>query len=120
MIAKLNSERAGLNERARELMRAEGQLGKGEVKVGEASFAVGDEVITRVNDHHQQIYNRERWRVEAAEVEARAVALAGIDTARRCVSISTTWGGWVWPTRRWTARSSTSPPRARARRPTST
>jgi hypothetical protein len=83
MIAKLNSERARLNDRARELLRAEGQLGKEEIKVGDACFAVGDEVITRVNDHRQQIYNRERWRVEAVEAEARAVALVGIDTARR-------------------------------------
>ncbi len=67
MIAKLNREREHLNARARELMKAEGRLGDEEIRVGESSFAAGDEVITRVNDHRAQIYNRERWRVEAVD-----------------------------------------------------
>ena len=66
MIAKSNFEREHLNARARELMRAEGQL--------------GDEVITRVNDQRAQIYNRERWRIEAVEPESGRMRLAGIDT----------------------------------------
>jgi hypothetical protein len=86
MVAKRNREREHLNTRARELMKAEGQLGEQEIRVGEWSFAAGDEVITRVNDHRAQIYNRERWRVEAVDARAQAVELVGIDTARRvCV-----------------------------------
>jgi hypothetical protein len=86
MVAKLNREREHLNARARELMKAEGRLGEQEIRVGESSFAVGDEVITRVNDHKAQIYNRERWRVESVDPESGAVVLDGIDTAGRvCV-----------------------------------
>jgi conjugative relaxase-like TrwC/TraI family protein len=83
MIAKLNSERERLNERAREAMRAEGRLGTEEIEVGGRRFAPGDEVITRVNDQCAQIFNRERWRVEAVDPQAGTVALLGIDTDRR-------------------------------------
>ncbi|HYC81455.1 MAG TPA: AAA family ATPase [Solirubrobacterales bacterium] len=83
MIAKSNSEREHLNVRARELMRAEGQLGAEEVEVGGQRFAAGDEVITRVNDQRAQIYNRERWRVESVDVESGRMRLAGIDTNRQ-------------------------------------
>jgi hypothetical protein len=86
MIAKLNSERERLNERAREAMRAEGWLGAEEIEVGGRRFAAGDEVITRVNDQRAQIFNRERWRVESVDPKEGAVDLVGIDTARRlCV-----------------------------------
>lgn len=83
MVAKRNAEVARLNALAREVMRAEGRLGDREFEVGEARFAVGDQVITRVNDHRAEIYNRERWRVEAIDAEGRGVVLVGIDTARR-------------------------------------
>jgi conjugative relaxase-like TrwC/TraI family protein len=83
MVAKRNAEVGKLNVLARELMKAEGRLGAQEIEVGEARFAAGDQVITRVNDHKRQIYNRERWRVAEVDVEALAVVLDGIDTARR-------------------------------------
>jgi ATP-dependent exoDNAse (exonuclease V) alpha subunit len=83
MIAKLNREREALNERARELLRSEGRLGAEELIVGGRPFAVGDEVITRVNDQRAQVFNRERWLIEGVEVESGSVRLAGIDTARR-------------------------------------
>jgi conjugative relaxase-like TrwC/TraI family protein len=86
MIAKRNSEVAELNVRAREALKAEGRLGGVEIEVGGERFAAGDQVITRVNDHAAQIYNRERWRVAEVDVEAQAVVLDGIDTRRRvCV-----------------------------------
>jgi conjugative relaxase-like TrwC/TraI family protein len=86
MVAKRNAEVAKLNELAREVMRAEGRLGSVEIEVGEGRFAVGDQVITRINDHKAEIYNRERWRVAEVDPEAQTVALDGIDTARRvCV-----------------------------------
>jgi hypothetical protein len=96
MVAKLNREREHLNARARKLMKAEGQLGEQEIRVGESSFAVGDEVITRVNDHRAQIYNRERWRVEAVDAEAQTVELVGIDTRGR-VCVDSDYLGRVSP-----------------------
>lgn len=96
MVAKLNREREHLNARARELMKAEGRLGAHEIRVGGAAFAVGDEVITRINDHRAQIYNRERWRVEAVDARAQAVELVGIDTARR-VCVDSDYLGRVSP-----------------------
>ncbi|MBS1679678.1 MAG: relaxase domain-containing protein [Actinobacteria bacterium] len=83
MIARANSERAHLNERARELRRLEGRLGSEEIEVGGRRFAAGEEVITRVNDRKAQVYNRERWTVESVDAEKGRMTLAGIDTQRR-------------------------------------
>ena len=83
MIARANSERAHLNERARELLRSEGRLGSEEIEVGGRRFATGEEVITRVNDQSARIYNRERWTVEAVDAERRRMTLAGVDAERR-------------------------------------
>jgi len=86
MVAKRNVEVQRLNALARETMRAEGRLGSAEIEVGELCFAAGDQVITRVNDHRNGIYNRERWVVRAVDPEARTVVLDGIDTRGRvCV-----------------------------------
>ena len=60
MIAKRNRDVERLNATAREVMREQGKLGAEEIVVGEASFAAGDRVITRVNDRQAEIYNRER------------------------------------------------------------
>ncbi|MGE5527202.1 MAG: MobF family relaxase [Methanosarcina sp.] len=86
MLAKRNAEVRELNQMARERLRAEAKLGAEEIKVGEASFAVGDQVITRINDQRLQVYNRERWRIAEVDVESRRLVLDGIDTLRRvCV-----------------------------------
>jgi hypothetical protein len=86
MIAKRNVEVERLNELAREVRKQAGKLGAAEIEVGEASFAPGDQVITRVNDRQHHIYNRERWRIAEVDVEAHSVVLDGIDTRRRvCV-----------------------------------
>jgi conjugative relaxase-like TrwC/TraI family protein len=86
MIAKRNAEVAELNALARERMAAAGRLGAEEVRVGEASFAVGDQVITRINDQRQNIYNRERWHVAEVDAESGSAVLVGIDTRGRvCV-----------------------------------
>jgi ATP-dependent exoDNAse (exonuclease V) alpha subunit len=55
MVAKRNVEVERLNATARELMRSEGRLGAEEVEVGEARFAAGDQVITRINDRANDI-----------------------------------------------------------------
>ena len=52
-------------------MREAGRLGGEEIEVGEARFAAGDQVITRVNDRAADIYNRERWRVAEVDAERR-------------------------------------------------
>jgi len=83
MVAKRNAEVERLNALAREVMKAEGRLGGREVEVGEATFAAGDQVITRVNDHAARIYNRERWLVDSVDPEGRGVILAGIDAPGR-------------------------------------
>lgn len=83
MVAKRNAEVGRLNALAREVMRSEGRLGEVEIEIGEGRFAVGDQVITRVNDHRAGIYNRERWRVEAIDAEGRGVGLHGVDADRR-------------------------------------
>ncbi len=85
MVAKRNAEVERLNALARGVMKTEGRLGEREFEVGEARFAVGDQVITRVNDHRARIYNRERWRVKAIDAEGRGVGLVGVDTDRRVV-----------------------------------
>jgi len=82
MVAKQNAEVARLNEIAREVRRQAGQLGRQEIEVGEASFAVGDLVITRVNDPRAEIFNRERWRIAEADAAERRMTLEGIDQAK--------------------------------------
>jgi conjugative relaxase-like TrwC/TraI family protein len=83
MVAKANAEVERLNATARELMRAEGRLGAQEIEVGGAHFAAGDQVITRVNDQSQDIYNRERWLVAEVDAVKERITLEGIDRARR-------------------------------------
>jgi conjugative relaxase-like TrwC/TraI family protein len=83
MMAKRNAEVERLNATARELMRSEGRLGEKEIEVGEARFAAGDQVITRVNDRANDIYNRERWQVAEVDPKRGRIVLDGIDQARR-------------------------------------
>ncbi|MGN6216150.1 MAG: MobF family relaxase [Solirubrobacterales bacterium] len=86
MLAKRNAEVRELNQMAREKMRAEAKLGAEELQVGEARFAVGDQVITRINDQRLQVFNRERWRIAEVDAGSRRLVLDGIDTLRRvCV-----------------------------------
>jgi conjugative relaxase-like TrwC/TraI family protein len=82
MVAKRNAEVERLNATARELMRSEGRLGEKEIEVGEARFAAGDLIITRVNDRANDIYNRERWQVVDVDPERGRVVLDGTDQAR--------------------------------------
>lgn len=83
MIAKRNLDVERLNAMAREVRRQEGKLGAEEIEVGDARFAAGDQVITRVNDRQTEIYNRERWQVAEVDAQQRRVVLEGIDQARR-------------------------------------
>lgn len=83
MVAKRNAEVERLNALARVVMKDEGRLGGREVEVGEATFAAGDQVITRVNDHAARIYNRERWLVESVDPEGTGIVLVGLDASGR-------------------------------------
>ena len=83
MVAKQNVEVERLNAMARALRQEAGQLGEQEVEVGEARFAAGDQVITRVNDRAADIYNRERWQIAEVDPDQRRVVLEGVDQARR-------------------------------------
>jgi conjugative relaxase-like TrwC/TraI family protein len=86
MIAKRNAEVGELNRLARVVMKEGGRLAGPEIVVGEEPFAVDDQIITRINDHSQRIYNRERWRISELRAESGTLVLDGIDTARRvCV-----------------------------------
>jgi conjugative relaxase-like TrwC/TraI family protein len=82
MVAKQNAEVARLNKIAREVRRQAGQLGAQEIEVGEAGFAAGDLVITRVNDPRAEIFNRERWRIAEVDAAERRMTLEGIDQAK--------------------------------------
>jgi len=82
MVAKQNAEVRKLNEIAREVRRQAGQLGAKEIEVGEASFAVGDLVITRVNDRAAEVFNRERWRIAEVDAGEGRMTLEGIDQAK--------------------------------------
>jgi conjugative relaxase-like TrwC/TraI family protein len=83
MVAKRNADVRKLNELAREVRRQDGQLGAQEIEVGEAGFAAGDQVITRVNDPCAEVFNRERWQVVEVDAAERRVVLDGIDQAKR-------------------------------------
>jgi len=61
MIARRTRDVADLNQRARELLLAEGMVGAQSLTVGGQHFAVGDRVVTRINT--PQVSNRERWEV---------------------------------------------------------
>jgi hypothetical protein len=82
MVAKRNADVRKLNELAREVRRQDGQLGAQEIEVGEAGFAAGDLVITRVNDPRAEIFNRERWRIAEVDAAERRMTLEGIDQAK--------------------------------------
>lgn len=61
MIARRTRDVAELNERARELLVADGTVAAQSLLIGGQQFAVGDRVVTRINT--PQVSNRERWEV---------------------------------------------------------
>ncbi len=83
MIAKRNTDVAKLNALAREVRMDAGRLGPAEIVVGEARFAAGDQVITRVNDRSAEVFNRERWQVAEVDPEKHSAVLEGVDQAKR-------------------------------------
>lgn len=76
MIARRIRDVADLNDRAREVLRAEGHLGTETIEVGGRPFAAGDRVITRVNK--PRVSNRERWEIVGLDSRERNMRLRRI------------------------------------------
>jgi len=75
MIAHRRDDVAELNQRARAVMRATGQLGPDELDVGERAFAVGDRVVCQRNDRTLGVVNGQRGEIAAIDGESRGVWL---------------------------------------------
>lgn len=67
MVAGHRSTVADLNERARELLRAGGQLGPDIFEAGALSFALGDEVLAHKNRYDLGLLNGDRCVVRGAD-----------------------------------------------------
>ena len=79
MIALRRADVADLNDRARALMRASGQLGPDRLRVGERDFAIGDQVVTLKNAGRLGVVNGTRGVVTAIDGEASELALRTTD-----------------------------------------
>ena len=76
MVAARRSTVADLNERARQLLVARGELGEEVLAAGGLSFAVGDEVLALRNDYGLGVLNGSRGTVASATNDALKVELA--------------------------------------------
>ena len=83
MVAKRNTEVERLNATAREADASRGRLGAQEIEVGEARFAAGDQVITRVNDRQRRHLQPRALAGGRGRPRARRIVFDGIDQARR-------------------------------------
>ncbi len=83
MITQRNSEVERLNAMARELLHEHGSLGAAEIEVGGQAFAVGDQVVTRVNAPANGVSNRMRWQVADVDAERYSLTLDCLDQERR-------------------------------------
>jgi conjugative relaxase-like TrwC/TraI family protein len=63
MIAMRTRDVDDLNQRAREQMRAHGQLRGADVEMGDRSFSVGDDIVARKNDRRLGVVNGDRARI---------------------------------------------------------
>jgi len=86
MIARRLRDVAELNARAREVLVTEGRLGGPSVIVGGERFAVGDSLLTRVNN--KLVSNRERWTVIGVDASATHLKLQRIGADERTVVLS--------------------------------
>jgi ATP-dependent exoDNAse (exonuclease V) alpha subunit len=76
MVAARRSSVADLNNRARELLSAKGELGEPVLESGGVSFAVGDEVLALRNAYGLGLLNGSRGVVRSANDDALTVELA--------------------------------------------
>ena len=75
MIAHRRTDVADLNQRARERMHADQRLGDTELTFGERTFAEGDRVLARRNDHQLGVTNGTRARVSDVDLERRSLTI---------------------------------------------
>jgi conjugative relaxase-like TrwC/TraI family protein len=95
MIARRTRDVADLNERARQLLMAEGRVGEKAVSVGGQQFGVGDRVVTRNNT--PQVSNRERWKVVAVDQAKQWIDLQRLGQERRGVRLDSDYLERVTP-----------------------
>ncbi len=75
MVAARRSTVADLNDRARELLAARGELGEEVLDAGGLSFAIGDDVLALRNDYRLGVLNGTRGKVSSATKDALKVDL---------------------------------------------
>jgi ATP-dependent exoDNAse (exonuclease V) alpha subunit len=75
MLAHRRADVAELNQRARERLRAAGQLGDVELRAAERNFAVGDRVVCCRNDRANDITNGTRGTVAHIDIEQVALTI---------------------------------------------
>ena len=75
MVAARRSTVADLNDRARELLAARGELGEEVLDAGGLSFAIGDDVLALRNDYRLGVLNGTRGKVASATKDALKVDL---------------------------------------------
>jgi conjugative relaxase-like TrwC/TraI family protein len=97
MIARRTRDVADLNELARELLAAEGRVGKEALTVGGQPFAVGDRVITRINT--PEVSNRERWEVVGVDSAKHHLYLQRLGTKGEGVRLDRRYLEKVTPSR---------------------
>jgi conjugative relaxase-like TrwC/TraI family protein len=97
MIARRTRDVADLNQRARELLLAEGRVGAQSLTVGGQQFAVGDRVVTRINT--PQVSNRERWEVVGVDQAKHHLYLQRLGVAGEGVRLDRRYLEKVTPSR---------------------
>jgi AAA domain len=85
MIARRNRDVAELNADARSLLVTEGRVEAEAIRIASQDFAVGDQVLTRINT--QEVSNRERWQVTALDLDRGEVGLQRIGGDERSVTL---------------------------------
>lgn len=85
MIARRNRDVDFLNDRAREILREQGKLGRLQIQVGDRTFARGDRVLTRINT--REVDNRERWDVISVNPLTRSLKLRCVGGDERVVKL---------------------------------
>lgn len=82
MIAARRDDVRDLNDRARQLLQANGELGPDQLQATGRGFAVGDRVVGRRNDRSLGIVNGQRATIHAIDTERRSVELE-LDDGKR-------------------------------------
>jgi hypothetical protein len=77
VVAQRRSDVADLNLRARRRLQTAGRLSADELRIGDASFAVGDRVVIKRNDVRLGVTNGERGTVVAIDRDQRLVVRLG-------------------------------------------